>query len=482
MSTTNDTTHYHCSCPAGLDGDDCDQETYCSDSSNAKSIGQLCGFSEATCEMNNGRYSCANCAPNYEVDVRSGRCVLRLDLCQNANCARDREVCRYQNDGTNVNVMCDCAPGYVRSESDSGESCVPACSLKTCDKTEGECVWDALNGKAQCTCRPGYAFENEKCVLNENAVYVSGRLRLKVQPEQMDNQRRLVKLMRSHPDLNCTKTIDVGSCIRAAANLNSQLLGPDPPHQSGYLLLEFERTLEEMLQKFDEEWAVAAGQPVPSIKSQARVISLRPVHPMKSIDVATTLGLFAEYEAKLALVVVGAELGERERQWRQACIRQPLPAHLIVSTDNFELDGEEKEQESVQLTQAKNEQQCVIMNRLSWLPRLTRVGWLDMCRLNMHSCDRHTTCRGRRGQYRCECNAGFRRDKEVIRNSFVQDMCLDIDECAESLHQCQKWTVCENTLGSYRCNCFENFRRLTDYQCVGKSKRFFFFFNFFIIL
>jgi hypothetical protein len=507
---------FKCVCPKGLKGDNCDQDDYCDVESNAAQIQALCGVSDSECRLNDtNRFGCTTCNDQHELDPESGRCVFRQDMCQSLSCDATVEVCRLKYDDQNVlKASCQCALGHVRQGTDENAKCVPACSVTSCQKNDGECVFDPIINRARCTCRPGYGFESGKCVLSENAFHVRARLRLKLLPVQNEKHRQLTKLSRAQPDLDCSKAHDTRSCLAVARELSNSPIGTETPHTSTYLRLEFERTLEDVMHKLDDEWTVQSGQSIPRPKSQARILSLSPVDNGESKDTFDwNFGFTREYDADLALVVVGGELAERESQWRQTCVRKPIPDELLALESEADADtstesqpNPEADRESIEdlsddpedeqadrhvgehdrvrpeqaeasrrkrdlseLTKAKEEQQCVIMDRLSWSPRRTLVGWLDLCRLNLHNCLRYSSCQGRRGHYKCECESGFESVNQLVRAGFLQNFCLDVDECAESTHKCHKSTVCENTLGSYRCNCLENFRRKSAFECEGKS-------------
>ena len=481
----NENDIYSCECIDGLTGNDCDQDAYCSVEANAKETAELCGGEETGgCEFDieGKNFTCKSCPVSYSLNSQTGRCELRQDLCQVNSCAAQGAICQLQFDpqDAQLKAVCECPPGRVRSSPEQGAQCIGACSLLDCSEMGGECVYDLVKEKSHCQCQSGYALNSntKKCELFADALHIRGVLHVQLIDEtsltrslgvlsRAEKQQILLLSSRVHPRLDCSKSLDVPSCLKLTKQLNAEIIGANHPESANYFRTEVEKTLNKVLEQMDNDWALASGLPVPDLISQARVVDVRPYnHLSRKKDFNFEFGFENDYEVHLALSVTGAELHEREKQWKRNCVRIPTQSAETEQATNPTVQPPSAAGTG---TRISDPQRCIIADRLSWMPRQTLMGWLNLCRTNAHHCDRYSQCQGGRGEYQCECVDGFQSVYQILRKGIKQQLCMDIDECQSSnLNQCTKNTECENTLGSYRCNCRVNFKRQDAFTCEGK--------------
>ncbi|XP_065202934.1 fibulin-1-like isoform X2 [Planococcus citri] len=68
---------------------------------------------------------------------------------------------------------------------------------------------------------------------------------------------------------------------------------------------------------------------------------------------------------------------------------------------------------------------------------------IDEC-TEFNFCENNELCENLIGSFKCECKAGYERDK-------MTGACIDVNECQLHIDNCAESTRCDNTIGSYQC-------------------------------
>ena len=113
---------------------------------------------------------------------------------------------------------------------------------------------------------------------------------------------------------------------------------------------------------------------------------------------------------------------------------------------------------------------CVCKHGLRFSSEKRACVDIDECAENIHYCKDSSNCRNKLGGYECECPKGFIWSNEAME-------CIDVDECEVTkdlsserfieYNSCDDHAKCTNTIGSFVCECDPGWKLNKDFFCEG---------------